>query len=152
MSLKDAEDSVETVCKAHRLTAVPDSCVPWSGTLAASPAMQTRDRWVKSNRDRVILSCCVPSVLCSADSIFLNENHSISLFLLLNFILSPSLTFSEFQLWFYCCFAFHYLQVSPLSLFPLIPQISFHCKLSWRVIFCPQFSIDLEQKEPAKLR
>ena len=27
-SLEDAEDSVETVCKAHRLTAAPDSCVP----------------------------------------------------------------------------------------------------------------------------
>ena len=95
VSLKCTKDSAETVCKACRLTAAQDSCVPWGRTLAASPAMQTRDKWVKNNRDKVTLSCRVPLLLCSADSIFLNENHVFPFFLLLNFI---SFAFSDF-LW-----------------------------------------------------
>lgn len=117
VSLKCTEDSAETVCKACRLTAAQDSCVPWGRTLAASPAMQTGDKGVKNNRDKVTLSRPVPLLLCSAGSIFLNENHVFPFFSCWISPPLPSLTFSELQLWFYHCFAFHYLQVSPLRLF-----------------------------------
>ena len=52
-----------------------NSCAPRGRTLAASPAMQTREDCVKRDHACVILSCPVPSLMCSAGTLFLNDHY-----------------------------------------------------------------------------
>lgn len=47
--------------------------------IAASPAMQTGDKWVKNNCNQV-LSCPVPSLMPSADILFPNDNYIFPFF------------------------------------------------------------------------
>lgn len=131
----------EGLCRGSFSSPQVDSC---SGQLcsprqniAASPAMQTGDKWVK-NSDQV-LSCPVPSLMPSTDILFPDDNYIFPFFSCP--IPSFLLVAFEFQLLiialhFIICTYFHWtLYLQPR------PQINFQNLIaswadSWH--FCPQ--------------
>lgn len=133
VSLQGTKDSAERVFHVRRLTAARTAVFPdaehWLHPQQCKP---------ETDALKIIsLSCRVPSLLGSAERLFLNENNS----LLLNFIFSPSLTFSEFWLFLPLLCISVFTSISTESCSSLVPEIRFQNLTANRADiwhFCPQ--------------